>query len=110
MWEAADQLRAALADHDRVCREIGGNRATGEVGAEAQYTLKRLKAHAESTTLHPERTVKEHDTAADLEAYDEWSHLNALKYELRALKERMHSLRQVLSSYQTQARTERDDR
>lgn len=108
MHSAAAELRACLADHDRVCREIGGDMRTGEVGAEATYKKALLRAHAASTTFHPERKVKEHEVAAEEAAFDEWARLNALQYELRALKEKMHSLRQVLSSYQTQARTERD--
>lgn len=110
MRTAAAELRACLAEHDRVCRAIGGDRETGEVGAEAVYKRALLKAHAASTAFHPERKVREHEVAAEEAAeeaaFDDWARLNALQYELRALKERMHSLRQTLSSYQTQARTE----
>lgn len=108
MAEAAAELRTALAEHDRVCREIGGEPRSGVEGAEATYRKALLKAHAASTTFHPERKVKEHEVAAEEAAFAEWATLNALQYELRALKERMHSLRQVLSAFQTQARTERD--
>jgi hypothetical protein len=106
MVDAAAELRAALAEHDRVCREIGGDLRTGTEGAEAAYRVAVLKAHAASTSFHPERKVKEHEVAAEEAAFPQWATLNALQYELRALKERMHSLRQVLSAFQTAARTE----
>lgn len=106
MHTAAAELRACIAEHDRVCKEIGGDLRTGEIGAEASYKLAVLRAHAASTTFHPERKVKEHEVAAEEAAFAEWARLNALTYELKALKEKMHSLRQVLSAYQTQARTE----
>ena len=106
MRAAAAELRAALAEHDRVCRAIGGDLHTGEIGAEQEYRKTYLKAHAASTMFHPERKVKEHEVAADEASFDAWARLNALQYELKALKEKMHSLRQVLSAYQTQARTE----
>lgn len=108
MASAAAQLRSAIAEHDRVCREIGGDSRTGAQGAEAAHKRALLKAHAASTTFHPERKVKEHEVAAEEAAFDEWAKLNALQYELRALREQMHSLRQILSAWQTQARTERD--
>ena len=106
MHAVAADLRAAIVEHDRICRLIGGDRRTGEVGAEATHKRALLRAHAASTTFHPERKVKEHEVAAEEASFDEWAKLNALQYELRALRESMHSLRQVLSAYQTQARTE----
>lgn len=108
MAEIAAELRQALEDHERVCYAIGGDRRTGEVGAEATYKLAHLKAHATSTTIHPDRKVREHEVAADEASFQEWAALNALIYERRALTERMHSLRQILSAWQTQARSERD--
>lgn len=108
MAEVARELREALAEHDRVTRLIGGNPVTGEMGAEAVWKQALLNAHAESTVMHPDRKVKEHEVAAEQAAFEQWSSYNALVYELKALKERMHSLRQVLSAFQTQARTERD--
>lgn len=108
MADAAADLRTALVEHERVCREIGGDPRTGTEGAEATYKRALLRAHAASTTFHPERKVKEHEVAAEEAAFEEWAKLNALQYELRALREQMHSLRQILSAWQTQARTERD--
>lgn len=106
MQSAASELRSCIAEHDRVCKELGGDRRTGEIGAAAAYKLAFLRAHAASASFHPERKVKDHEVAAEEAAFKEWSHLTALEYELKALKEKMHSLRQVLSAYQTQARTE----
>lgn len=108
MAEVAAELREALTEHERVCREIGGDPRTGTVGAEAAHRKAHLSAHAASTTFHPERKVREHEVAADEASFQEWAALNALQYERRALSERMHSLRQILSAWQTQARTERD--
>lgn len=108
MREVAEELRHALARHDEVMREIGGDVRTGLVGAEAEHKNALLSAHATSTVMHPERKVKEHDVAAEQASFDQWRRLNALQYEARALREKMHSLRQILSAYQTQARTERD--
>lgn len=98
--EVAAELRAAIEDHDGVCTRLGE--------AEANYKRTYLKAHAASTMYHPDRRVKEHEVAAEEVAFDDWAALNALQYEQRALKERMHSLRQVLSSYQSQLRAERE--
>lgn len=100
MSEVAAELRTALAEHDQVCADV----------AEAAREHKKayLSAHAASTTFHPERKVKEHEVAAEEASFDAWAKLNTLEYRLKALKERMHSLRQVLSAFQTQARVEAD--
>lgn len=100
MSDVAAELRAAITDHDDVCVRLGA--------AGADYKRAYLKAHAASTTFHPERKVKEHEVAAEEAAFDAWAALNALQYSQKALKERMHSLRQVLSAFQTQVRTERE--
>lgn len=100
MSEVAAELREAIAEHDAVCLRLGR--------AEAAYKQAYLKAHAASTTFHPDRKVKEHEVAAEEAAFEAWAELNALQYGQRALKERMHSLRQVLSAFQTQVRTERE--
>lgn len=102
MSEVAAELRAALVEHDEACVLIGHP----VTGAARAYKQAYLKAHAASTTFHPERTVKGHDVAAEEAAFEEWAELNALEYRLKALKERMHSLRQVLSAFQTQVRVE----
>lgn len=98
--EVAAELRAAIDEHDTVCTQLGK--------AEADYKRSFLKAHAASTMFHPDRRVKEHEVAAEEAAFDDWAALNALQYSQRALKERMHSLRQILSSYQSQLRAERE--
>ncbi len=118
MSDAARELREAIAEHDRLCVLIGGRPMKvdgdgeildrGEPGLEAAYKQTWLKAHAASTTYHPDRRVKEHEVAADEAAFEDWARLTAAQYGLKACKERMHSLRQVLSSYQTQARIEGD--
>jgi hypothetical protein len=101
---AAD-LRGCLDRHDRICAELGH---PGQ-GAERLYKEAKLKAHAKSTTMFgKQKTIAEHETAAELGSFDEWAVLNALQYERRALTERMHSLRQILSAYQTQLRNERE--
>lgn len=98
MSEVASELRAAIADHDDICARLGQ--------AEAEHKRAYLKAHAASTTFHPERRVKEHEVAAEEAAFDSWAALNALQYSLKAAKERAHSLRQILSSFQSQVRVE----
>lgn len=98
--EVAAELRAAIDEHDIVCTQLGK--------AEADYKRSYLKAHAASTMFHPDRRVKEHEVAAEEAAFDDWAALNALQYSQRALKERMHSLRQCLSAFQTQVRVEAD--
>jgi vancomycin resistance protein YoaR len=100
MSDVAAQLRDAIAEHDTVCAQL----------ADAEKAHKRayLKAHANSTAMHDYRKVKEHEVAAEEASFDEWAELNALQYRLKALKESMHSLRQILSSFQTQARIEAD--
>lgn len=98
MRDVAYELRDAIAEHDLVCAELPALLAA--------YKLAHLKAHAASTTFHPDRKVKEHEVAADEASFDAWAVLNAKEYALKALKERMHSLRQILSAFQTQVRTE----
>ena len=98
MRDAARDLRDAIAEHDQVCVELPG--------LLADHKLTYLKAHAASTTFHPERKVREHEVAADEASFDAWARLTTKEYALKALKEKMHSLRQILSAYQTQVRTE----
>lgn len=98
MKNVASDLRDAVLEHDRLCGELPA--------LEAAHKLAKLKAHAASTTFHPERKVKEHEVAADEASFSEWAKLNAAEYGLKALKEKMHSYRQVLSAFQTQVRSE----
>lgn len=96
--DVAAELRKAIADHDVVCEHLGV--------AEENYKRAYLAAHANSTTVFPDRKVKEHEVAAQQGSFNEWAALNALTYERKALAERIHSLRQVLFSYDTQLRAE----
>lgn len=96
--DVAAELRFAIAEHDRVCVELGQ--------AKEKHKLAYLSAHANSTTVFPDRRVKEHEVAAEQGSFTEWAAMNALDYERKALAERMHSLRQVLFSYDTQLRAE----
>lgn len=100
MSDVAARLRDAIAEHDELCTQL----------ADVEKAHKRayLKAHANSTAMHSYRKVKEHEVAAEEASFDEWAELNALQYRMKALKEAMHSYRQILSSYQTQARIEAD--
>ena len=100
MQEVAAELRGALGEHDQACVEF----AASSIAHERAY----LRAHASSSAFHPERKVKEHEVAAKESSFAEWEAMFALEYRLKALKERMHSLRRVLSAFQTQARTERE--
>lgn len=117
MSAVATELRAAIDAHDKLCVTIGGKPPrvhpdTGEViergveGLEARHKRAYLTAHANSTAQFPKRKVAEHETAAEQGSLIEWADLNAAQYGLKACKERMHSLRQVLSAFQTQARIE----
>lgn len=118
MSQIAAELRAALLEHDRLSVAIGGKPAKvdrfGDVieprvlGAEAIHREARLDAHARSTVMHPERKVREHDVAADRESFDEWATLNALEYEIKAVKERLHTLRQQLWNGTEQLKGERN--
>lgn len=96
--DVAEELRGVL--------DLLDDQAHACALAESQSKKAYLVAHAESTTLHPERKVDEHKVAAESASFDEWSRFNTAQYGLRALKERAHSLRQILSSYQTTARVE----
>ena len=98
MSDVARELRTAIVEHDEVCSKLAD--------AERNYKRAFLSAHANSTALFPDRRVKEHEVAAEQGSFTEWAELNALTYRKRALSERMHSLRQVLSAFQTQARVE----
>jgi hypothetical protein len=100
MQNVAAELRAALAEHDDICARYG----KACIAHERAF----LRAHATSPAFHPDRKVREHEVAAKEAAFPEWETMFALEYRLKALKERMHSLRQVLSAFQTQARTERE--
>lgn len=94
----AKELRQAVRDHDQLCAELPA--------LTANHKRDYLKAHAASTTFHPERKVKEHEIEAEQSSFDSWAALNAAEYGLKALKEKMHSYRQILSAFQTQVRTE----
>lgn len=100
MKQVAAELRDRLAQHDEICTRLHA--------AEVAHKRAYLQAHAASTSFHPDRKVKEHEVAAEEASFAAWETLNGLQYELRAAKEAMHSLRQVLSSFQTQARAEAD--
>lgn len=107
--KVAADLRYALDEIDRLTLAIGGDPRNGELGAESRWRRARLEAHATSVTDYgKKRTVDEHNNAADWASFDEWAVYNALVYELRAVKERSHTYRQVLSALQTAARVEAD--
>lgn len=94
--EVARRLRGVLDEIDDAALRM--------TAAEAAWKRARLEAHVSSTTLHPERRVAEHDTAADLAAFDLWATFNAAQTRWRALRERAHSERQILSAFQTVSR------
>lgn len=100
LTELAAELRSAI----ETIRDAGDALAEAESAAELAY----LRAHAESTTMHPDRKVDEHKTAAKLAAFDEWSTANALRYGYRAARERAHTLRQILMAKQTELRVHAD--
>lgn len=107
--KVAAQLRDTLDELERLALAIGGDPINGDLGAEARFKKARLEAHAASTVKHGKKwTVDQHNNAADIASFSEWATFNALVYERRAVSERAHSYRQILSSLQTAARVEAD--
>lgn len=96
MRACAHRLLEAIDEH--------GIAAEEEAAAIAEYERVYLTAHLTSLTSFPERKVGHHETAARDAAMDLRDKVLHATAKRRALAEEMHSLRQVLSSIQTNAR------
>lgn len=69
--------------------------------ADAAYKRAYLAAHITSLNQFPKRRVGEHQTIAEQAAMDEYEALMLAKANERTIRESLHSLRQILSSYQS---------
>lgn len=113
--EVAAQLRDVLIEIEDYSNRVGNtfsvDRETGEkrlvLGSEARWRMAYNVAYeqAKQANLRSENDRKQY---AESESFDEWAVYNADQTALRIAKERAHSLRQILSSYQTAARVEAD--
>jgi len=96
MRECAGRLLEAIDEHGQACEE--------EAEALATYNETYLTAHLTSLEEHPDRKVAHHETVAQSAAAGAKRQATFATSHRRALGEEMHSLRQVLSSIQTNAR------
>lgn len=96
MRDCAGRLLEAIDEHGQAAEE--------EANAIADYERAYLSAHLESLSLCPERTVGHHESVARGAAMDLREIVLHATSRRRSLGEEMHSLRQVLSSLQTNAR------
>ena len=94
--DCSRRLLAAIDEH--------GKAAEAEAEALATYNATYLSAHLISLDENPQRKVGHHETVAQHAAMDAKRALVFATAARRALSEEMHSLRQVLSSLQTNAR------
>lgn len=96
MRDCARRLLDAIDEH--------GIAAEEEASAIADYERCYLSAHLVSLAEHPDRTVAHHESVARNAAMDLRVVVLCATSKRRSLGEEMHSLRQVLSSIQTNAR------
>lgn len=73
-------------------------------GAIADWHAAYHKAHIESLIDHPDRKVAQHASYAELAAADEYRSKVVFEKLDRSLADESHSLRQILSSLQSNAR------
>lgn len=72
--------------------------------AKADYNEKFHRAHVASMIDYPKRTGPGHKSYAELEAAGEYRRMVALEEVDKSLRSEQHSLRQLLSSLQSQYR------
>lgn len=106
--EIAAELRDVLATIDTLVVEVHGTKDNPLLGAVPRWQKALLEAKAQSTIQHPERTIPEHKTFAELAVFQQWAEQNAAKHGLSAAQDRAHSLRQLLSAMQTGTKVEAD--
>lgn len=69
--------------------------------ADSAYEAAFLSAHIASMEEHPERTVGAHNSYARYAALDQYKELQGAKALENVIRHAMHSLRAVLSAWQT---------
>lgn len=94
MRRVAGRLMEAIDEHGKVCSELAE--------AEADYAYAYNMAHLASFDEHEDGwSVGRHESHAKSRAHPQFYAFKLLERRERALREEMHSLRQVLSSLQS---------
>lgn len=114
--EVAAQLRDVLDEIESYANRAGNtwrvDRSTGEkrlvLGSEGRWKKAYNEAYQFALNASGRSSENDRKQYAEAMAFDEWAEFNADQTALRIAKERAHSLRQILSSYQTAARVEAD--
>jgi len=104
--EIAAELRDVLASIDTLVVEVYGTKANPMRGAEPRYKRALLEAKNRARIEHPDWRLPDIKDAAELETFDAYAEMNALKQGLTAARGRAHSLRQLLSAMQTETKVE----
>lgn len=94
--DCSRRLLDAIDEHGKACE--------AEAEALANFNEAYLTAHLRSLDEFPDRKVGHHETVAQAAAAEARRALRFAVAHRRALGEEMHSIRQVLSSLQTNAR------
>lgn len=114
--QIAAELRDVLVEietiSDRMRTVYRNDPETGEIirilGSEGRHKEAYNRAYEYKNSQKNRGSEHDRKQYAELHSFDEWCELNADKVALRVAQERAHSLRQILSSYQTAARVEAD--
>jgi predicted nucleic acid-binding Zn-ribbon protein len=88
-----ERLEELIEEHRKAADEFAA--------AEAAYERAFLTAHVRSLEDHTERKVGAHETYARHAALDEYERRESAKANELVVRHAQHSLRQVLSAYQT---------
>lgn len=96
MRELSRRLLEIVEERRKLAEELAG--------AIADYHQAFHKAHIESLVDHPKRKVAEHQSYAELIAADAYRSKTVLEKMDRSLADEAHSVRQILSALQTNAR------
>lgn len=112
---AAD-LRIVLDEIEHWSGKVGNrqvpNSETGQLelvlGSEGRWRKKYNAAYAYAKTHGGRGSEGDRKQYAESQSFDEWAQYNADQTALKVARERAHSLRQILSSFQTAARVEAD--
>lgn len=97
MRQVAARLLDIVDEHAALVGELGT--------AKADYHETYHLAHIASIDQHPARKVAEHESRAQAAALEPHRRMVMLEERDKAMRHEAHSLRQVLSSIQTNART-----
>jgi len=103
------ELTSDLIDVGRELRDVLAlleSAGQAEASARAEYKRRYLTARAEARAADPKLRVGDLEEIAGLAAWEAWSSMIAAESWSRVLREKAHSLRQILSAHQSRHRVE----